>query len=133
MTQRITRSDLEAVVRRINKVMGTPEKPWQPKRDDTPGMTANIGNYHISGAYGGVSLHRMMNEGAGTLEILDRLPNSHYGNPRYLLRIDGRTCRTAPDSATGYSVPNFDGKQVTALIGTHYGKATLDHAELVAQ
>lgn len=67
----------------------------------------------------------------GKLEIIERLPSSRNGNPRYLLRVDGWTCRTAVDSSLGYSVGNLDGKQVEAYIGTHYGKATLDYAKPV--
>jgi hypothetical protein len=63
----------------------------------------------------------------GKLEIIERLPSSYYGNPRYLLRVDGFTCCTAVDSSLGYSVTNYDGQQVTATIGTHYGRATLDN------
>lgn len=62
----------------------------------------------------------------GTLKIIKRLDSSYYGNPRYLLSIDGFTCRTAIDSMLGYSVTNYDGKEVTATIGTHYNNATLD-------
>ena len=62
----------------------------------------------------------------GTLEITERLPSSANGNPRYLVRVDGWTCRTAPDSSLGYTVPNLDGKLVRAHIGTHYGKPTLE-------
>lgn len=62
----------------------------------------------------------------GKLEVLARLPSSYFGNPRYLIRIDGFTCKTAVDSSYGYSVTNFDGKQVEATIGTHYGAATLN-------
>lgn len=62
----------------------------------------------------------------GKLEILSRLPGSINGNPRYLLRVDGWTCKTQVDSSYGYSVTNFDGKQVQATIGTHYGTATLN-------
>jgi hypothetical protein len=62
----------------------------------------------------------------GLLEIIERLPSSANGNPRYLLRVDGWTCRTAVDSSLGYSVTNYDGKRVAATIGTHYGNATLD-------
>jgi hypothetical protein len=62
----------------------------------------------------------------GTLEVLKRLPSSYFGNPRYLLSINGVTCKTAVDSSYGYSVTNFDGKQVQATIGTHYGSATLN-------
>lgn len=62
----------------------------------------------------------------GKLEIITRLPNSYYGNPRYLLRVDGWTCRTSVDSSLAYKLPNDDGKEVEAIIGTHYGVATLD-------
>lgn len=67
----------------------------------------------------------------GKLEIIKRLPSSRNGNPRYLLRVDGWTCRTAPDTQLAYSLPNLDGKQVEALIGTHYGNATLDWAKAI--
>jgi len=62
----------------------------------------------------------------GKLEIIQRLPNSLNGNPRYLIRINGFTCKTAVDSMHGYCVTNFDGKEVIATIGTHYGTQTLD-------
>ena len=62
----------------------------------------------------------------GTLNILERLPSSYYGNPRFLVCIDGFTCRTAPDSAYGYSIQNMDGKLVVATIGTYYGHATIN-------
>ena len=61
----------------------------------------------------------------GTLEIIKRLPSSRYGNPRYLCRIDGWTCRTKPDSNIAYSLPNHDGKTVRAILGTHYGKCSI--------
>jgi hypothetical protein len=62
----------------------------------------------------------------GKLEIIKRLPSSFNGNPRYLLRIDGFTCKTSVDSMQAYCVTNYDNKQVIATIGTHYGTATLD-------
>ena len=65
----------------------------------------------------------------GILEITKRLPSSSYGNPRYLIRIDGYTCKTGVDSMHGYSVPNYDGKNVEVTIGTHYGSATLNTIE----
>lgn len=67
----------------------------------------------------------------GTLEVIERLPSSTNGNPRYLLRIDGVTCRTAVDSSYGYSITNYEGKQVEATIGAHYGKATLNSVKVV--
>ena len=62
----------------------------------------------------------------GPLKIVGRLPSSVNGNPRYKVRIDGFTCVTGVDSTHGYSVPNFDGRDVSATIGTHYGIATLE-------
>jgi hypothetical protein len=62
----------------------------------------------------------------GKLEVIQRMPSSFNGNPRYLLRIDGHTCCTAVDSMHGYSVTNYDGQIVQATIGTHYGRATLN-------
>ena len=64
----------------------------------------------------------------GELKIIKRLPSSRNGNPRWRLRVDGWTCRTAPDSALTYKITNMDGKTVRATIGTHYGVATLDYA-----
>lgn len=61
----------------------------------------------------------------GTLEVIERLASSVNGNPRYLVRVDGWTCRTPVDSMLGYCVTNYNGKQVEATIGTHYGYATL--------
>lgn len=67
----------------------------------------------------------------GLLEIQKRLPSSTNGNPRYLVRIDGFTCRTKPDSAHAYDVQNFDGQQVRAEIGTHFGRATVNNLVLL--
>ena len=65
--QRITDAMLDRRVDLLNQVLGRPEKPWTKKPDG--GMVANIGNLHISGAYGGVSLHEMMNQGGGVNDI----------------------------------------------------------------
>ena len=55
---RITEAMLDARAARLNKITGSPAEPY------TNGK-ANVGNYHISHAYGGVCLHRMHNEGGG--------------------------------------------------------------------
>ncbi len=72
-------------------------------------------------------------EHVGTLEIIERLPSSFYGNPRYLCRVDGWTCRTPPDSSLAYALPNWDGEQVRAIIGTYYGKPTLAQCHPINQ
>lgn len=65
---RITRKHLDALVARINTVMGTPAEPYRRREDDS-GVIANVGNYHISGAYGGWCLHQMVNEGGGVRSV----------------------------------------------------------------
>lgn len=55
---RITEKHLQAVVDRLNRITGSPVAPYIDGK-------AQIGNYHISHAYGGVCLHRMHNEGGG--------------------------------------------------------------------
>lgn len=67
----------------------------------------------------------------GTLTIVTRLPSSRNGNPRYLVQVNGVTCRTPVDSPLGYSITNFEGKQVTATIGTYRELPTLNTIELV--
>jgi hypothetical protein len=61
--QRITDKDLEAAVRRLNIITGSPETPYTKQSDGR--FKANIGNYHLSYAYGGVCLHRISNESGG--------------------------------------------------------------------
>jgi hypothetical protein len=59
---RITERDLQAVCDRINRIMGTPMKPYEKVGDK---YVAQIGNYHLDHAYGGVNLVQMVNEGGG--------------------------------------------------------------------
>jgi hypothetical protein len=61
MTSRNTDRDLKAVVDRINRVTNSPAEPYT--KDEAGRMRAQVGNYHLSHAYGGVCLHRMHNEG----------------------------------------------------------------------
>lgn len=64
--QRITRKDLEWAVNRLNRITGNQAEPY---RGEHGKWFANIGNFHISGAYGGVSLHQMMNDAGGVRDI----------------------------------------------------------------
>jgi hypothetical protein len=66
----------------------------------------------------------------GKLVILKRERNSLNGNPRYLAAIvdqsgNGFTFKTRPDSMMAYSLRNYEGKEVVATLGTHYGTCTL--------
>lgn len=81
MTDRVTKQDLENLVRRINRMTGNAETPYSevlPTDDAYQGdgkrYRANVGNYHLSGAYGGYALHRMETTGGG---ISDALRSGH--------------------------------------------------------
>lgn len=68
----------------------------------------------------------------GILEIIERdRNNGTNGNPRYVCRLDGITCRTAVDSSLAYSITNYRDKIVTADIGTHYGTVTIKNVRKV--
>lgn len=62
----------------------------------------------------------------GVVSDIKRLPSSYFGNPRYSFMIDGYRVTTAVDSMHGYEITNYEDKQVTVLIGSHYNKLTLD-------
>ena len=67
----------------------------------------------------------------GILTIIQRCKQSSNGNPRYVVTLDGYTCRTEVDSSLGYSITNYDGCMVTAEIGTHYGTVTIQRVKKV--
>ena len=60
---RVTEKDLKAVCARINAITGSPDKPY------IDGV-AQIGNYHVSGAYGGWELQRMCNKSGGITVVI---------------------------------------------------------------
>lgn len=64
--ERITNQRLENRVALLNRILKRPEQPWSRK---TGTLKANIGNLHISGAYGGVALNEMMNTSGGVHDI----------------------------------------------------------------
>ena len=59
---RITKKMLEIRIDYLNKITGNPTESWT-KTDS--GYVANIGNYHLSQAYGGYCLHQMSNKHGG--------------------------------------------------------------------
>jgi hypothetical protein len=67
MTSRITKSDLAALVARLNIATGNPAEPYSKGANGQ--WTPNAGNYHLSGAYGGHALHQMAQEGTGTRDV----------------------------------------------------------------
>jgi hypothetical protein len=68
MTRRITKFDLEVLVARLNRVTGSPDKPYSKGEDGQ--HRPNRGNYHLSGAYGGHALHQMANDDGGVRDVL---------------------------------------------------------------
>jgi hypothetical protein len=56
------KKELESLVDLINISTNSPVHPWTRTAD---GLRANIGNYHIDHAYGGVQLNRMSNVSGG--------------------------------------------------------------------
>jgi hypothetical protein len=67
----------------------------------------------------------------GELVIVQKLKHSRNGNPRYLVMLDGYAASTMTDCSLGYAITNFEGKQVTADIGTHYGTVSIQNVKLV--
>lgn len=61
--ERITDKNLQALCDRINRIKGSPMEPYSKGEDGR--YVANVGNYHLSHAYGGVSLECMINEAGG--------------------------------------------------------------------
>ena len=64
--QAITIKFLQAVCDRINKATNSPMEPYTRTNDR---HVANIGCFHLSQAYGGVSLHRMASDGGGVSDV----------------------------------------------------------------
>lgn len=63
---RINQAQLESLVGIINSMTKSPAEPYSKTKK---GFKANVGNYHLSGAYGGVSLHRMDNKSGGVEDV----------------------------------------------------------------
>ena len=64
---RVTVAHLRAIIDRINRITGSPAEPYAKGADGK--HHAQIGNHHLSRAYGGYCLHRMSNEGGGVRDV----------------------------------------------------------------
>lgn len=71
--RRIIERDLQGLCDRLNELTSSPSKQWIDG-------SAQIGNFHISSAYGGHALHRMHNTAGGVEDIL----NAGYRTKREL-------------------------------------------------
>ena len=72
--ERITEKMLQLRIDRLNELTGQPMTPYTKTEN---GLKANIGNYHLSHAYGGVCVHQMHNDGGGV-----SCPLNHYHAPK---------------------------------------------------
>lgn len=59
--ERITNKMLENKIDYLNEITNSPKEPWSKGKNGK--LRANIGNHHISGAYGGICVYRMVNDG----------------------------------------------------------------------
>lgn len=66
----------------------------------------------------------------GVLEILERLPNSGYGNSRFVVRIGEVVCRTKPNTRLAIDLERYAGREVIAAVGTYRGHLTLLDVDL---
>jgi len=70
--KRVTNKQLEAQVEGINILTNSPKTSYTKLK---PGKyKANINNFHLDYAYGGVALHRMNNLGGGVIDLF----HGHY-------------------------------------------------------
>jgi len=74
--KRVTESQLNAVVKRLNNITGSPIEPYSRTPD---GLVANIGNFHLDFAYGMVRLVRMHNANGAVNAV------TQYGTKRECL------------------------------------------------
>ncbi len=81
----ITKKFLAAQIERLNRATGSPLSPYV--REDGK-CVAQVGNYHLSGAYGGYSLHRMTPGGG----ISDVFRCGHVSKRSLSERISAMLC-----------------------------------------
>jgi hypothetical protein len=73
---RTTKLHLDYAIARLNAATNSPAASWTNAEGQ---YRANVGNWHYSGAYGGVVLHRISNEQGGVRSF------GGYGTKRELL------------------------------------------------
>ncbi len=66
--QRITERDIKGLENRLNTLTNSPLTYISTLSDGS--RVINIGHYHFSHAYGGVCLHRTVNNGGGVNSVL---------------------------------------------------------------
>ena len=66
--QRITIAQLEGVTALLNRMTGNPATPYSKNAEGA--WASNLGNFHISRAYGGFALHQMATNSGGVRDVL---------------------------------------------------------------
>ena len=84
--QTITKKIIEAQIERLNIETNNPPTPYVREGEKS---VAQLGNYHLSGAYGGYSLHRMETDGGG---ISDVFGSGHITKRDLSARISAMLC-----------------------------------------
>lgn len=82
MSNQISIKLLQAQVDRLNRMTGNPLEPWIRQGDRN---VAQVGNYHLDGAYGGYALEQMSNESGG---VSDVFRSGHLSKRELFSRID---------------------------------------------
>ena len=67
--ERMTRAKVEALIRRLNEITGSPAETYTIGADGQ--FTANPGNFHLEGAYGGHKLARIASPSGGSSDVLN--------------------------------------------------------------
>lgn len=72
MSDRITIDRLRRQCDRLNRITGQPTESYIREDDGTEHgrFVAQVGNYHLSQAYGGVSLHQMVSTSGAVRDVL---------------------------------------------------------------
>ena len=115
MSERVTNSDLEAVCRRINRIVNQTDDHavWESNPDwntetgtASNAVRARVGIYYIDGAYGGVALYRVTSESGGVTDVFNvgHVPKRELRNLMFAY-IEGldtgmRTAETAAESVS---------------------------------
>jgi len=69
----------------------------------------------------------------GKLDIVNKLPNSHLGNPRYEVSIGDERFTTQTNAGLAYGITQYRGKLVKAKVGYYYGSPSVELVELISQ
>jgi len=80
---RITDRDLDNLALIMNKLTSSPSEYIEELKDGRTKI--QVGHFHVSKAYGGVSLHRTMNESGGVTDVFNC---GHISKRELYIRMD---------------------------------------------